>query len=392
MKFANIPLCALALTLAALIPLAARASACPAPANRSSLDVPGHPFGIAVSADGCWLFVSMRVTSKHGALAVLHDRDGRFAVERVVAMRNVATGNALTSDGSMLAVTAGDRVAMFSVAALEQASGDPQLGTLRLHHGAGAVYAIATPDNRLLFVSEERKRRIGVFDLARWRAHKFKGNPHLGDIPTGFGPAGLALSPDGHWLYATSEVAPRSAGFAPSCKPENKRERMHPQGLLTRIDVAKAARDPRASVAGILQAGCNPVRVAVSPDGIDLWVTARGDNALLRIPARAFATTRRHVDVGRFHVGVSPIGVAVRPDGRQVWGALSNRFSDATHDSSGMELAGLLGAGNPHADSLGVIHKPASGFPRELAFLPDGRTLVVGLFAARRIEFVATPR
>jgi hypothetical protein len=53
------------------------------------------------------------------------------------------------------------------------------------------------------------------------------------------------------------------------------------------------------------------------------------------------------------------------------------------------QLAGV--ALRASASSVKLISAPASGFPREIAFLHDGRTLVATLFAARRVEFIPAP-
>ena len=98
--------------------------------------------------------------------------------------------------------------------------------------------------------------------------------------------------PDRKWLCSISEVARANFGFRKTCKPEARIERRPPHGYLLRIEVAKAAIDPFESTAGGVQAGCNPVRAAVSPDGVYLWVTARDDGAVLRVNNRIeFFTT-----------------------------------------------------------------------------------------------------
>jgi DNA-binding beta-propeller fold protein YncE len=165
------------------------------------------------------------------------------------------------------------------------------------------------------------------------------------------------------------------------CKPEQKEGQIHPQGLLFKIDVAKAATDPARAVVTAWPAGCNPVRVATSPSGKQLWVTARGDNALLKMQ---LDEAGRAV-IGEFPIGDGPVGVAVRPDGKQVWVAISDRFNK----SGTGNLAGLTPLdGSAQTKLLSVA---AQGFPRELSFLPDGRTLVATLFDAKQIQFVATP-
>lgn len=372
-------------------PVAARATDCPAPSNGSMVDVPGHPFGVAVSSDGCWMFASLTDGKRHGSLAVLHAVGGVFVLERVVELAHAGMGDALTHDGTLLAVAEGADVEMFDVAGLEQAGGKALLGRLRDGRNTEAVYAVSSRGDRLLFVSEEMKARLAVYDLVKWRAHDFRGTPLVGYVPTSLAPVGLALSPNGQWLYSTSEVARADADSARSCKPETRSERMHPQGYLLRIDVAKAAIDPSASVAGGVQAGCNPVRVAVSPNGTYLWVTARDDGSVLRVNADDLVSGNRRATVASFRVGTSPIGVAVRPDGHQVWVALSDRFAAKNGSGKGRQLTGLIGTDNVAATSVQIVSEPVSGFPRELAFLPDGRTLVVGLFTGNRIEFFTTP-
>lgn len=388
MKIALLVLLGLAGCL--LHPAAAHAAACPAPPNGSGVSVPGKPFGMAVSRDGCWMFVSMLTGRQRGALAVLHDAGGSYSVARIVTLAGQGTGDTLTHDGRLLVVAEGNDVAVFDASALEQASGNALMGRLHDGYRPGMVYVLTSLDDRLLFVSDEDANAISVFDLAKWRADGFKRNPLVGRIPTGLAPVGLALSPDGKWLYSTSEVAPWRWGFQASCTPEIASERAHPQGFLLRIKVAMAARNPRASLAGGMQAGCNPVRVAAAPDGADVWVTARGSKTVLRIAADAFAT-KQQVRVASFDVGGGPVGIAVRPDGKQVWIALANRFGNTKYNPEGREIVGLLGIDTPGVDSVKAVSEPASAFPRELMFLPDGRTFAVGLFAAGRIEFFTTP-
>ncbi|HLI16743.1 MAG TPA: hypothetical protein VKV22_00550 [Rhodanobacteraceae bacterium] len=384
-------LAALGVAFSLLLPAVARAADCHAPANASIVQVPGFPFGMAAASDGCWIFVSMWTGRKSGALTVLHDSGDTFSVAREVPLSGGGSGETLTHDGKLLIVTQwnGD-VAAYDVGKLELPSGDPLLGTLREGRYAGAVYAITSLDDRLLFVSDESDRRLSVYDLAKWRRNGFKRDPLIGYVPTAAAPVGLALSPDGKWLYSTSQKALPQMGVSSSCRPETGRERRHPQGLLLRIDVDKAAKHPRDSLSGGVQAGCNPVRVAMAPDGNYLWVSARDSNAVLRIPASSL-TAHGHVDVTSFNVGGGPVGIAVRPDGKQVWIAVANRFANTKYNPQGREVVGLLDTAGTSTDQITAVSEPASAFPRELIFLPDARTFAVGLFDAKRIEFFTTP-
>ncbi len=374
----------LAFCLAAPLPAVA-APRCPAPARPTLTAVPGDPFSALPTSDGCWLFVSLSDRHDHGSVAVLRDERGSFDLKRTVATSAAALGEALSPDGRLLAVTTLAGVDLLDVARLERPGGDPLV--VRLTDGSPQpVYAAISRDNRLLFVSDETSHRISVFNLVLADSRRHRTAALVGHIPTAFGPVGLAVSPHGKWLYATSEVAPRVSGFPDRCSPPfDAYGRHQPVGVLLKIDIAKAAIDPRHSVVAGVPAGCQPVRVAVSPSGETLWVTARGDNALLRIPAADLNSGAGHLDTDSFPIGTDPVGLAVRPDDRQVWVADSARFVSGR---SG-RLAGLTGIHGK--GKVELMSAAAKGFPRELNFLPDGRTLVVTLFSARAVEFMPTP-
>ena len=125
---------------------------------------------------------------------------------------------------------------------------------------------------------------------------------------------GLALSPDGQWLYATSELA-RGARLARNA-----------QGSLAVISVRRAATDPARSVVSTVAAGCQPVRVITSADGAVAWVTARGSDALLGFSTALLRSHPARSLVARAGVGEAPVGLALVDNGRQIVVADSNRF------------------------------------------------------------------
>lgn len=366
------------LVLLAMSP--SHAATCPSPNQTQNVTVPGHPFSALPDAGGCWLFVSTSgAQGKGGSVVVLRDKEGVFSVDHSVALNTEAYGEAISRDGQLLVVTGGSGTAVLDVKKLEAGDGQPLLGVLPAGSEDGAVYAAISPDDKLLVVADEYASRISVFDLAKARAEGFGKNALIGHVSVAAAPVGLAFSPDGQWLYATSQRGP--ASMKAVCKPEQRGGQMHPQGLLFKIDIAKAVTDPARAVISAWPAGCNPVRVAMSPSGKQLWVTARGDNALLKIQL----DDAGRVTIGDFPIGDSPVGIAVRPDGKQVWVAVSDRFGK---NGSG-QLAGLAPLdGSAQTKLLSVA---APGFPRELSFLPDGRTLIATLFDAKQVQFVATP-
>ena len=373
--------------LASLLAPAAPASGCPAPAKGTAIAVPGHPFGIVATDDNCWVFASLDTGKKQGAVAVLHNDGGQFTLTRSVEVKSNLYGAALTRDGKLLAVAAADNTAIFDVARLEQGDTGALLGMLDDGARAGAIYAAIGKGDRLLFVSDEYAKQISVFDLAKVRSGHYGEDARIGRVHTAAEPVGLAVSPDGHWLYATNEIGPATSRHAADCESETSGQRKHAQGLLVRIDIDKAASDPEHALAEALPAGCNPVRVAVAPSGNEVWVTARGGNELLRFRVAEWLAGSGNAAKQGYEIGTNPIGVAMRPDGKQVWAALSNRFGK-DRDAKG-ELAGVtLGADGAVGESMSA---PAKGFPRELIFLHDGRTLLAALFDAQQLEFVPTP-
>jgi DNA-binding beta-propeller fold protein YncE len=340
--------------------------------------LPGRPVVVAASADGCWLFsdISQREGSGtgEGDLAVLHYEDGRFKLVGLTPLKGSYGDIVLSHDGKTLVAGGLNRVTFLDVAKLEAGDADPVTAILPL--GAGAVGLAISRDDRLLFVTQKTAARLVVVDFAQARAGR-KAEPLY--IDTGLIPVGLTFSPDGTRLFSISEIAnPRSA--QPDCRAEDGGPAQYPEGVLTVIDVRALGADPSKAVLAVRQAGCNPINVALSPDGGMLWVTARGDGRLLGFAADklvgAPVTAPPEMSI---KVGPAPIGVAVRADG-QVWVADSNRFSHGR--------PGSLTALSPSGQVLRTL--PGGVFPRNVGFLPDGKTLVVAQSDSHALQFVPT--
>jgi DNA-binding beta-propeller fold protein YncE len=173
---------------------------------------------------------------------------------------------------------------------------------------------------------------IAVFSLRRAVAGGFRPADLVGAIRTGHAPVGLAVSPDGRWLYATSE-----AGTSPSPVPGG--HSLGGQGTLQVISLRRAETDPGRSVVVTVTAGCEPVRVITSADGSVLWVTARGSDALV-----AFSAARLRADPARsviswVRTGQAPVGLALVRGGSRIVVAGSNRFAVRGASSSLAVLA-----------------------------------------------------
>src|ERR1039458_7720447 len=158
-----------------------------------------------------------------------------------------------------------------------------------------------TPTSRratkLLFVSEERARSITVIDLARARSNGYKADAIVGKIPVANAPIALTFSPDGKWLYTTSQGAMPDWHWPKACKPEGR----DPSTAET-TNPARAASDPAQAVVARVPAGCSPVRMAITPDGARIYVTARNSNAVLAFDAAKLLSDPEH-EIGERRVG-----------------------------------------------------------------------------------------
>jgi DNA-binding beta-propeller fold protein YncE len=342
----------------------------------SATSVPGNPFGVVSAAGG-----RVAVVSTGDGLAVLSTAGPRPRVVGHVAVGGDPAGEALTPDGRDLVVASGSGAVVLDAASLV-AGRAPEVASLT-GGGQHPVEVVVSADDRYAFVSMEASDDVAVFDLAsvlgpgaggRGRPGGRRGavSP-IGTVPLGRAPAGLALSPDGRWLYATSE------GGAGAGSPD---------GTLSVIDVALAESDPgRGAVAATVPAGCSPVRVAVSPDGATVWVTARGDDALLGFSAAGLIDDPARALVARVPVGRAPVGLAVVDQGRRVVVADSDRFGPHLPRSD-LAVVDASAALAERPSLLGYV--PSGRFPREVASV--GRAVLITEFDSEAVQAVPVDR
>jgi DNA-binding beta-propeller fold protein YncE len=333
--------------------------------------VPGTPSGVVVTAHGPWSFVSLPSAGSVGVFRI-----GRPALPSLV--RQVDTGGqplgeALTPGGRyLLAADDADGAVVISVSRAESGAAGALLGTLGSGSAGGAIEVAVSPDGRFAFVSLEDSGLIAVYDLQQALATGF-GRPDLvGMIPVGMFPVGLAVSPDGRWLYATSELA---AGGSPSGN----------QGTLTIISLDRAETDPAGSVVSTVDAGCSPVRVITSADGGVVWVTARESDRLLAFSAARLRSNPAQSLIASVQVGEAPVGLALADSGTRIVVADSNRFG-APNATSSLAVVSAPAALAGRPSLIGYL--PAGRFPREMALEPDGRTLLVTNVSSQQLEAV----
>jgi DNA-binding beta-propeller fold protein YncE len=338
--------------------------------------VPGTPFGVVATADGRWSFVSMPSTASVGVFRIGHP--ALPSLVRQVDTDGAPLGEALTPGGRyLLAADDADGAVVISVSRAESGGAGAVLGTLGSGSAGGAIEVAVSPDGRFAFVSLEDSASIAVYNLQRGLAEGFAATDLVGMIPVGIAPVGLAVSPDGRWLYATSELA---AGGSPSGGSPSGG-----QGTLTVISLDRAETDPAGSVVSTVDAGCSPVRVITSADGGVVWVTARESDRLLGFAASRLRTSPARSLIASVQVGEAPVGLALADGGTRIVVADSNRF-DAPNATSNLAVVSVPSALAGRPSLVGYL--PAGAFPRQMALEPDGKTLLVTNFVSRQLEAV----
>ncbi len=275
-------------------------------------------------------------------------------------------GLSMSPDGRDLVAAAGSGASVFSVPRLEQPGSRPSswlLGSFTTK-GGGAIETAVSPDGHDVFVSLEHADQVAVFDLERALTAGFGPSDLVEMIRMGVAPVGMAISPDGRFLYATSEAATRS----------------RQEGTLTTVDLHRAEVDPSRSVVSTVWAGCRPVRVVATKAFV--YVTARGSDELLEFSAPALVSHPASALVAKVAVGEAPVGVALVDHGTRIVVADSNRFEVGGAQSN-------LAVVSDHGSSLALVgYVGTRDFPRDMAVSRDGTALVVSDYGSGDLEQV----
>lgn len=225
--------------------------------SAAMLPVSGSPFGVAATADGRWAFVAVTATNAgRPSIDVLRLAGSRApAPVRSIPVPGMPLGVTITPDGKYLLAADNAGLAVLSVARVESGAPGAVLGTLSAPGGTsgggpqgGAIEVAASPDGRFAFVTLEDSQRAAVFNLGASVSRGFGPADYVGSIPLELAPVGITVSPDGRWLYATSEAASRGTGTGTPGGASSA-------GTLTVIDLRRAETDPAASVVATVDAG-----------------------------------------------------------------------------------------------------------------------------------------
>jgi serine/threonine protein kinase/6-phosphogluconolactonase (cycloisomerase 2 family) len=350
-------------------------------ATASTLSVPNklvptspgqNPFGVLAS--GHFAFVvtasTLQVFSVGPGLNLAH----KFSYS-IAGAGGGATEAAMTHDGKYIVIAAGNGVIVQSVARAEAGAPSANVGTLTVPGLAGngqAVSVVVSRQDKYVFVSIKTRDEVAVFNLRKALATgSFGPSDYVGAIPAGAHPLGLALSPDGHWLYIASNAPGDPAGTR--------------QGQLTVVKVIRAEHDPANSVLARVDAGCQPSRIAPSADGKLVWLTARGSNSVLAFSASLLRSDPSHSLMARVQVGQTPIGLTFVEGGSRIVVADTdvNNTSSTAHNLAVLNVANAL-AGK--SSLLGYL--PTGALPREFGSVPGGRYLLVADNGSGQVQIV----
>ena len=386
-----------------------------APSPVITVPLPGHPFSIVSTRDGCWLFVALTsADTKSNGVAVLRRAAGNIALERVYPiearkgrnpLRPGPSGMVLTHDGKLLIAANDDDLIFLDVQSMISGKSDAVAGHLSdgapkhsvstssgvTETSAGSIYVNVTKDDARLFVSDEYAETISVIDLAKARRGNYDPSAIVGRIPTGVAPIALTFSPDEHWLYTTSHDASPSWNWPVAC-PQDRADRTaftkleKPEGAVVVVDVPRARTDPAHSVVAKVPAACGPVRLAIAPDGESVWVSARRSDAVFGFDTRKLLNDPSHARIASVAIGTAPVGIAVLSDERHVVVANSNRIAA---DPNSRQSVSVIDIARARAGSAAVIGTfPAGAFPREFSQSPDGRTLFLGNYLSNTLQVI----
>lgn len=340
-------------------------------------DLPSQPYAVAASAK--WAFVSYPPGYHPGTglISVLAMEGSAARLVRTVSVPGEPFGVALAGDDRFLLVAnylAG--LEILSASALETGKG--RVVTAQLASGGqGSDEVVVSADQRYAFVPEEESSDVAVYalgDLLEADQSDPAVTPHeVGAVPVGASPAGIALSAGGAMLYVISQ--------SERANPESN------DGELSAISVSGAEHDPAHAVIGSVNAGCDPVRVAISPSGRIAWVTDRGANSVLAFrlsPPRSPAVGRLAAAI---RVGSEPVSITLIDSGDLALVTDSARYSQPNADQT-IAVIDTSRTLTSQPALLGLI--PAGAFPRQFGQAPDGPLLLTD-FDSQDVRVISTP-
>jgi DNA-binding beta-propeller fold protein YncE len=314
----------------------------------------GSPFGVAVTANGQYSFVSLG-----NAVEMLRNTSALAPVPvRTFAANQASKIETFTRNGKFLLAAAGSGAVVINVAEAVQGASDPVVGALTSPDGGGAFQALISPDDDFAFVTLQSSGKMAVFDLKAALSQGVTPGDFIGYVPLGSQPVGMA-SQDG--LIYVANLG----------------------GTLSIVSMQRAEKDPAGAVVSTVRVGCQPARALLSADGSVLWVTDRQSDELLAFSTARLRSDPRQALIARVMVGEVPLGETFVDGGRRIVLADSdlNGPKTAIANLAVVDTAAAL-AGRQAL--LGYV--PTGLLPRAVVAEPGGTTLLVSDQKSGRLQ------
>jgi DNA-binding beta-propeller fold protein YncE len=317
----------------------------------------GSPFGVFVAPGGKYYLVTVsNAVAVLRAGAALHPR-----LVRTILVPGAGLGGALTRGGRFLLAATGSGATVIDVAAAEDGAHGAVVGTLTSPHGSGAVEVFITPDNHYAFVSLQNSSELAVFNLQAALKGGFTTSHFIGYVPVPAEPVGMTS--DGTWLYVASL-----------------------SGKLSVISLARAEHNQAHAVVAHVAAGCGAARAMISRNHQFIWVTDRQADALLAFSVPKLRTDQQHALQAKVMVGVTPVGETFVDGGDTILVADAN-LNDISGAQSTVAVVSVVNALTNKPALLGYL--PVGSEPRQFAVAAGGRTALLTLQGAHRLEAIA---
>jgi sugar lactone lactonase YvrE len=339
----------------------------------------GHPLAAAAGQDVVFVSLRARTSDDPNGIEVLRRGPGGLASVAVIRLRSGPAGLALAPDGRVLLAALDDGVAVLDSG--RASAGDPSalLGIVPTGPGSGTVQVVVAA-NRYVLTADQAAGRVTVLDLPAMEAGEVGPAAVVTSIDVDLRPAGLSVSPDGRYVYVVSQVRRPDLSLGPTDSAYGLLTQLgvpRRAGTLSVIDTRRIELEPAASVVARVPAGCSPSRVAASPDGGTVWVTARQSNELLAFRTDQLLTGRPARPAARVPVMTAAQGLALARSGRV---ALVGGSGTAV---GVVDTAAAL-AGRPAVRAAVTV----GGLPGEITLAPDQRTAYVAATDASALAAV----
>jgi DNA-binding beta-propeller fold protein YncE len=336
--------------------------------------LPARPFDVAVSAGGGHAFVSMPRPGQRGLLVL--SAGAPWSLERVLWFADSLVPRGLVTDHAsryLLIANGTGGLLVADTARLIAGTDDPFAAVLDAP-ATGSMQVALDREERFAFVTDEDTATLSVFDFGSSLSSPRPAAGLVGQVPMPPGPVGVACSVDGRHLFVTSQAKDTRGG----------------NGVLSVLRAADAVEDPQRARVVSVPAGSSPVRVAASPRADVVWVTARGSNSVLAFDLERLIAGSARPLRAVVRVGSAPVGLALLDRGSTVVVANSNRYGRDAEQPQTLSVIDADAALEGRKALVGSV--PAGAFPRELARLPDDRSVLVTNVFSQSLQAVSVLR